>query len=509
MLAQCVYPVGREREIAIMAMFESLSKRLEGVFTNLSGKGKLTEADVNEAMREVRMALLEADVSLKIVRQFVERVKAKAIGADVLGSFSPAQQVLSIVNEELVEMLGGDGEQNRLNLSGTPPNVIMLVGLQGSGKTTTAAKLANYLRKQGQRPIMVAADMYRPAAVRQLQTLGKQLSIPVYAEPMGANPVDICVNSINYAREQAASVVILDTAGRLNIDERMMQEVMNIRARVQPREVLLVADAMTGQEAVRVADDFNKAVGLTGMILTKMDGDARGGAALSIRSVTGVPIKFMGVGEKIEALEPFYPDRLASRILGMGDVLSLIERAQEAIDEEEARQAQAKMQQGKFDLEDFLTAMRQLKRMGPLRSVMEMMPGFNKLASLPEMEEALEGDHMKHIEAIVLSMTREERRNPDIINGSRRKRIAAGSGMDVHDVNQLLVQFNEMRTMMRQISSGKGPWAQLARQYGGGAGISGAPALPKASGNSPKGGKKTGKALRKERKKQKARSGRR
>jgi signal recognition particle subunit SRP54 len=509
MLAQCVYPVGREREIAIMAMFESLSKRLEGVFTNLSGKGKLTEADVNEAMREVRMALLEADVSLKIVRQFVERVREKAIGADVLGSFSPAQQVLSIVNEELIEMLGGDGEQNRLNLSGTPPNVIMLVGLQGSGKTTTAAKLANYLRKQGQRPIMVAADMYRPAAVRQLQTLGKQLSVPVYAEPMGANPVDICVNSINYAREQAASVVILDTAGRLNIDERMMQEVMNIRARVQPREVLLVADAMTGQEAVRVADDFNKAVGLTGMILTKMDGDARGGAALSIRSVTGVPIKFMGVGEKIEALEPFYPDRLASRILGMGDVLSLIERAQEAIDEEEARQAQAKMQQGKFDLEDFLTAMRQLKRMGPLRSVMEMMPGFNKLASMPEMEEALEGDHLKHIEAIVLSMTREERHNPDIINGSRRKRIAAGSGMDVHDVNQLLVQFNEMRAMMRQISSGKGPWAQLARQYGGG-GMPGMPALPKASGNGPKGGgKKTGKALRKERKKQKARSGRR
>ncbi len=493
-----------------MAMFESLSKRLEGVFTNLNGKGKLTEADVNEAMREVRLALLEADVSLKIVRQFVERVKEKAIGADVLGSFSPAQQVLSIVNEELVEMLGGSGEQNRLDLSGAPPNVIMLVGLQGSGKTTMAAKLANYLRKQGQRPIMVAADMYRPAAVRQLQTLGKQISLPVYAEPMGADPVDICVHSIGYAREQAASVVILDTAGRLNIDERMMQEVMNIRGRVQPREVLLVADAMTGQEAVRVAEDFNKAVGLTGMVLTKMDGDARGGAALSMRSVTGVPIKFMGVGEKIEALEPFYPDRLASRILGMGDVLSLIERAQEAIDEEEALKAQAKLQQGKFDLEDFLTAMHQLKRMGPLRSVMEMMPGFNKLASMPEMEEALEGDHLKHIEAIILSMTREERRNPDIINGSRRKRIASGSGMDVHDVNQLLIQFNEMRNMMRQISSGKGPWAQLARQYSGGAGIPGMPALPKGGGpQGARGGKKTGKAARKEKRKQKARSGRR
>src|SRR5712691_3058099 len=277
--------------IAIMAMFESLSKRLEGVFTNLSGRGKLTEADINEALREVRLALLEADVSLKVVRQFVERVKEKAIGTDVLGSLSPAQQVLSIVNEQLIYMLGGVDGNNKLDLTGAPPNVIMLVGLQGSGKTTTAAKLANYLRKEGQRPLLVAADMYRPAAVRQLQTLGKQLSIPVYAEQAGANPIDICVHSLNYAREQACSVVILDTAGRLNIDERMMQEVASIRSRVQPREVLLVADAMTGQEAVRVADDFNKAVSLTGMILTKMDGDARGGAALSIRSVTGVPIK--------------------------------------------------------------------------------------------------------------------------------------------------------------------------------------------------------------------------
>ena len=275
-----------------MAMFESLSKRLEGVFTSLSGWGKLTEADVNEAMREVRLALLEADVSLKVVRQFVERVRAKAIGADVLGSFSPAQQVLSIVNEELVEVLGGTEGKNQLDLSGTPPNVIMLVGLQGSGKTTTAAKLANYLRKQGQRPLLVAADMYRPAAIHQLQTLGKQLSLPVYAEPMGANPVDICVHSIDYAREQACTVVIFDTAGRRKIDERMMQEIISIRNRIQPREVLLVADAMTGQEAVRVADDFNKAVSLTGMILTKIEGDARGGAALSIRAVTGVPIKF-------------------------------------------------------------------------------------------------------------------------------------------------------------------------------------------------------------------------
>src|SRR5437660_9994188 len=498
-----------------MAMFESLSKRLEGVFTNLSGKGKLTEADVNEAVREVRIGLLEADVNLKVVRQFVERVRAKAVGADVLGSLSPAQQVMAIVNEELVELLGGEDGQNKLDLGGTTANVIMLVGLQGSGKTTTAAKLANYLRKQGQRPLMVAADMYRPAAVHQLQTLGRQLTVPVYSEPMGTNPVDICVRSLDFAREQAATVIILYTAGRLNIDERMMHEIISIRQRVQPREVLLVADAMTGQEAVRVADDFNKAVSLTGLILTKMDGDARGGAALSIRSVTGVPIKFMGVGEKTDALEPFYPDRLASRILGMGDVLSLIERAQETIEPEEALQAQAKLQQGKFDLEDFLNAMRQLKRMGPLRQVMEMLPGFNKLAATPEMEEALESDQLKYIEAIILSMTLQERRNPDIINGSRRKRIARGSGTSVQELNQLLEQFNEMRTMIRQMSTGKGKWAQLARQYagtGGGAGIPGMPdmpnmpKLPRPAGGS---GKKTGKAARKEKRKHKAKSGRR
>src|SRR6266436_9089753 len=496
-----------------MAMFESLSKRLEGVFTNLSGKGKLTEADVDEAMREVRLALLEADVSLKLVRQFVERVRAKAVGTDILGSFSPAQQVLQIVNEELVEMLGGSDGKTKLDLGGAPPNVIMLVGLQGSGKTTTAAKLGNYLQKQGQRPLLVAADMYRPAAVHQLQTLGKQVGIPVYAEPAGANPVDITVHALAYARDQAATVVILDTAGRLNIDERMMNEVTTIRARVQPREVLLIADAMTGQEAVRVADDFNKAVGLTGMILTKMDGDARGGAALSIRSVTGVPIKFMAVGEKTDALEPFYPDRLASRILGMGDVLTLIEKAQETIDQEEALKAQAKMQQGKFDLEDFLNAMHQLKRMGPLRQVMEMVPGFNKMTDMEGMDEALEGDQLKHIEAIILSMTLEERRNPDLINGSRRRRIARGSGSTAQAVNQLLDQFHEMRTMMRQMSSGKGPWARLAQQYGGGADMPGMPAIPATAGYSNQGkhsgGKKTGKAIRKEKRKHKARSGRR
>ncbi|HEX7734718.1 MAG TPA: signal recognition particle protein [Ktedonobacteraceae bacterium] len=497
-----------------MAMFESLSKRLEGVFTNLSGKGKLTEADVDEAMREVRLALLEADVNLRLVRQFVERVKAKAVGAEVLGSFSPAQQVLSIVNDELIEMLGGTEGKGKLDLGGQPPNVIMLVGLQGSGKTTSAAKLAKFLQKEGQRPLLVAADMYRPAAVHQLQTLGKQLSIPVYAEPAGADPVEICVHALSYAREQAATVVLLDTAGRLNIDERMMNEVINIRQRVNPREVLLVADAMTGQEAVRVADDFHKAVSLTGMILTKMDGDARGGAALSIRSVTGVPIKFMGVGEKTDALEPFYPDRLAGRILGMGDVLSLIERAQETIDQEEALKAQAKLQQGKFDLEDFLNAMRQLKRMGSLRSVMEMLPGFNKMADMEGMDEALEGDSLKRVEAIILSMTLEERRNPDLINGSRRKRIAGGSGTSPQEINQLLEQFGEMRTMIRQMSSGKGQWGKMARQMAKSGGMPGMPGLPEgmsmpslpSTPGRSGGGKKSGKAARKEKRKQRARS---
>ncbi|WP_151755786.1 signal recognition particle protein [Dictyobacter vulcani] len=493
-------------------MFENLSKRLEGIFNNLGGQGTLTEEDVNAALREVRLALIEADVNLKVARQFVDRVKEKAIGANVTGNLSSSQQVLAIVNDELVEVLGGEDGNNKLDLGGTPPQIIMLVGLQGSGKTTSAAKLANYLRKQGQRPLLVAADMYRPAAVNQLKALGRQLTIPVYSEPAGADPVDICANSLAYAREQACSVVILDTAGRLNIDERMMNEVINIRHRLQPREVLLVADAMTGQEAVRVADDFNRAVSLTGMILTKMDGDARGGAALSIRTVTGVPVKFMGIGEKTDALEPFYPDRLASRILGMGDVLSLIERAQESIDQEEALKAQQKLQQGKFDLEDFLNAMRQLKRMGPLRNVMEMLPGFNKLAAMPEMEEALEGDQLKYVEAMILSMTHEERRNPDVMNGSRRKRIARGSGTTVQEVNQLLEQFNEMRTMIRQMSSGKGPWAQMARQYGGGGGIPGMPSMPALPGAGRSGGKKTGKSVRKEKRKQqksKSRGGKR
>src|SRR5215831_15973010 len=343
-------------------MFESLQQRLDEVFGRLSRKGKLTEKDVTDAMREVRQALLEADVNFKLVKQFVARVQERAIGQDVLGSLSPAQQVIGIVHDELVKMLGGEdgGQSSKIQFAGAPPTVIMLVGLQGSGKTTHAGKLANWFRKNGQKPGLVAADMQRPAAVQQLQQIGRQLDIPVYAEPAGNKPVDITQRSLKWAREQALTILIFDTAGRLHIDEDLMHEVATIRQRTQPQEVLLVVDAMTGQDAVRVADEFNKTVGLTGLILTKMDGDARGGAALSVRQVTGVPIKFMGTGEKLDALEQFYPDRLAQRILGMGDVMSLIERAREQIDEKQAEKMARKMGTGRFDLEDFLQQMRSM-----------------------------------------------------------------------------------------------------------------------------------------------------
>jgi signal recognition particle subunit SRP54 len=435
-------------------MFESLSARLEGVFDRLRGKGKVSEKDVTDAMREVRQALLEADVNFRVVKQFVAQVQERAIGTDVLESLSPAQQVISIVYDQLVEMLGGKEAESgkpRITFAGAPPTIIMLVGLQGSGKTTHAAKLASYFRKQGQKPGMVAADMQRPAAVQQLQQLGRQLDIPVYAEPAGNKPVDICQRAVKWAREQAVSVLILDTAGRLHVDEALMQEVSTIRQRVEPQEVLLVVDAMTGQDAVRVADEFNKTVGLTGLVLTKMDGDARGGAALSVREVTGVPIKFMGTGEKTDALEPFYPERLAQRILGMGDVLSLIERAREQVDEKQALQMQKKLQSGGFDLEDFLQQMRQLRKMGPLTQLLEMIPGMGKAMNSPEMKEALEGDQLKSVEAIILSMTPQERRSPEIINGSRKRRIARGSGTTPQDVNQLLSSFKQMQGMMKQL----------------------------------------------------------
>jgi signal recognition particle subunit SRP54 len=456
-------------------MFESLSQRLDSVFDRLRGKGKITEKDVTEAMREVRQALLEADVNFKLVKQFVARVQERALGQDVLQSLTPAQQVIGIVHDELVEMLGGeDGGKSRITFAGAPPTILMLVGLQGSGKTTHAAKLASYFRKQGQKPGMVAADMQRPAAVAQLQQLGRQLDIPVYAEPAGNKPVDICTRAVKWAREQALTILILDTAGRLHIDETLMQEVAAIRERTDPQEVLLVVDAMTGQDAVRVADEFNKTVGLTGLILTKMDGDARGGAALSVRQVTGVPIKFMGTGEKTDALEPFYPDRLATRILGMGDVMSLIEKAREQIDEQQAAKLQKKMATATFDLEDFLQQMRQVRNMGPLSSLLEMIPGMGKALSSPDVKAALEGDQLKMAEAIILSMTPAERHDPDIINGSRKRRIARGSGTTPQDINQLLASFKQSQKMMKQMMAmQKGPLGKRMKGLGNLGGMGG------------------------------------
>ena len=439
-------------------MFDSLSDRLQATLNRLRSKGKLTEKDVDEAMREVRLALLEADVNFKVVKTFVAQVRERAVGVEVLQSLTPAQQVVKIVNEELITLLG---EPGRLNLGGTPPHIVMLVGLQGAGKTTAAAKLALHLRKQGQRPLLVAGDVRRPAAIQQLMTLGKQIDVPVYSEPSG-KPPNIVANSLNRARETASSVVIVDTAGRLHIDEEMMNEVVQIKAKVAPQEVLLVADAMTGQEAVRIADEFNKRVGLTGLVLTKVDGDARGGAALSMRSVTGVPIKFVGVGEKIDALEPFHPDRLASRILGMGDVLSLIERAQETMDQRQTAALEKKLRNATFDLEDFVNQLQQLRKMGPLSELLSMIPGLGgALKQVPA--EALDEKQMKRVEAIIFSMTPVERRNPDMIDGSRRRRIARGSGVTPQEVNQLLNQFRQMQKMMRTLAAQQGKGRRLPK----------------------------------------------
>jgi signal recognition particle subunit SRP54 len=466
-------------------MFESLQQRLDEVFGRLSRKGKLTEKDVTDAMREVRQALLEADVNFKLVKQFVARVQERAIGQDVLGSLSPTQQVIGIVHDELVKMLGGEdgGQSSKIQFAGSPPTVIMLVGLQGSGKTTHAAKLAQYFRKNGQKPGMVAADMQRPAAVAQLQQLGRQLDVPVYSESAGNKPVDITQRALKWAREQAITVLILDTAGRLHIDDELMREVATIRERTQPNEVLLVVDAMTGQDAVRVADEFNQQVGLTGLILTKMDGDARGGAALSVREVTGVPIKFLGTGEKTDALEPFYPDRLATRILGMGDVQTLYEKALEQFNEQDAAKMQKKMATASFNLEDFLNQMRSIKKMGPLTQLMEMIPGMGQALRDPQMKEALEGDQMKMAEAIILSMTLEERRNPDILSGSRKRRIAAGSGTTPQDVNQLLTSFKQSQKMMKQVMGMQNQGRKGRRgMLGGMGGMGGVPGIPGGRG---------------------------
>ncbi len=442
-------------------MFETLGSRLQAVFDNLQKRGKLTEADVDVAMREVRLALLEADVNYKVVKDFVARVRERAVGQEVMRSLTPGQQVVKIVHDELVRTLG---EPGRLNLGAQSPAVIMLVGLQGAGKTTMAGKLALHLRKQGRRPLLVAADIYRPAAINQLETLGKQLDIPVYSEGAKADPVTVCANGVRQAISTGATTVILDTAGRLNIDEMMMGEIKGIKARVQPIETLLVADAMTGQEAVRVATDFHQAVTLTGLIMTKIDGDARGGAAISMREVTGVPIKFLGVGEKLNAIEVFHPDRMANRILGMGDVLTLIEQAQAEMDMEEAQRAGQRLAQGDFDLDDFLKQLQQVKRMGPIGKLLEMVPGMNKMAGDVDLSSA-EKD-LKSIEAIIQSMTTEERRNPRLIKASRKRRIAAGSGTTVQDINVLLKQHREMQEMMKQFKGSRGRNA-LSQLLGG------------------------------------------
>lgn len=435
-------------------MFENLSDKLQHIFDRLGRQGKLSESDVNAAMREVRLALLEADVNFKVVKEFVGRVKERAIGVEVMSSLTPDQQVVKIVNEELVDLLG---KAEPLNLSGGAPYVLMLVGLQGAGKTTMAAKLALRLRKSGQRPLLVAADIYRPAAIQQLEILGKQIDVPVYGEGTDVPASTIAKNAIQLAREKAYTTVILDTAGRLQIDDQMMQELEQVRMVAKPSDVLLVVDAMTGQEAVRVAEGFNERVPLTGLVMTKIDGDARGGAALSVRKVTGVPIKFLGTGEKLPDVEPFHPDRLAGRILGMGDVLSLIERAQDTITTEDALALEERLQEGQFDFEDFRDQLRQIKKLGPLNNILGMIPGVGKMAKDVDMDEA--ESMLKMTEAIINSMTIQERRFPKVLNGSRRRRIAAGSGTKVEDVNALLKQFREMQKVMKQmglLGMGKG-----------------------------------------------------
>ncbi len=434
-------------------MFEQLTNRLQDVFDGLGRVGKLTEKDVDKAMREVRMALLEADVALPVVKDFVQRVKERAIGADVGKSLKPGQQVVKIVHEELLTTLG---EGAKLNFSGsTKPHVIMLVGLQGSGKTTTGAKLALHLRREGRSPFMIAADTYRPAAVDQLVTLAKQIQVPYYEEGTTAKPPDIVTRGMKIAKEQNAAVVIVDTAGRLQIDETLMTELEEIKRRTNPAEILLVADAMTGQEAVHIAEGFNGRLGITGLILTKIDGDARGGAALSMRAVTGVPIKFLGTSEKLDGFEAFSPDRLSQRILGMGDVIGLIEKAEAEFDEAEAMKLQKKLMENQFTLQDFLEQLQKIKRMGSITSLLGMIPGMNRFKD--QIDEQQVDKRIRRVEAIINSMTKAERENPKVLNANRRKRIAAGSGVEVRDVNEVLKQFKDMQSMMSQVRKGKFP----------------------------------------------------
>lgn len=442
--------------------FEGLTTRLQSVFSKLKSRGKLTEDDVNEALREVRLALLEADVNFKVVKDFIAKVREQAIGQEVMKSFTPGMVVIDIVNKQLTELMGGT--QSKLAKAAKPPTVIMMAGLQGAGKTTTSGKLARLLKKQNHKPLLVAADVYRPAAIKQLEVLGGQIGVPVFSLGEKANPVDIARQAIERAREEHLDYVIIDTAGRLHIDEDMMDELEQIRTTVNPDEVLLVIDAMTGQDAVNVAEQFHSRMSLTGVVLTKLDGDTRGGAALSVKAVTGCPIKFAAMGEKIDSLEPFHPERMASRILGMGDMLSLIEKAQANIDAERAAELERKMRRAEFTFEDFLEQMEQIKKMGPLDQLFDMIPGMGKMKGLKVDER-----QMARVEAIVKSMTREEKLNPEILNASRRRRIAEGSGTTIQDVNRLIKQFDDMKKMMKQFSSMMGGGSKkMKKKFGRG-----------------------------------------
>ncbi|MBM7686519.1 signal recognition particle protein [Defluviitalea raffinosedens] len=427
--------------------FESLSDKLQDVFKKLKSKGKLTEKDVTAALREVKLALLEADVNFKVVKSFIDKIKERAVGQEVLESLTPGQQVIKIVHEELIDLMGST--QSKLTFSSMPPTVYMMVGLQGAGKTTTSGKLGGQIKKMGKKPLLVACDVYRPAAIKQLQVVGSQVGVPVFSIEDSKQPVEIAKAALEYAKANHNDVVIVDTAGRLHIDEKLMNELEEIKSAVKPQEILLVVDAMTGQDAVNVAESFNEKLGIDGVILTKLDGDTRGGAALSVRSVTQKPIKYVGLGEKLEDLQPFYPDRMASRILGMGDVLTLIEKAQQSFDAKKVSALEQKFRKMEFDFDDFLEQMQQVKKMGPLNQILGMIPGMNtqKLGDI-EVDEK----EIAHIEAIIKSMTKEEREDPSILNGSRKRRIAAGSGRDLQEVNRLIKQFEQMRKMMKQLS---------------------------------------------------------
>lgn len=450
--------------------FEGLSDKLAATFKRLRGRGRLSEADVKEAMREVRLALLEADVNYKVAKEFTTAVTERAVGSDVMESLTPAQMVIKIVNEELTKLMGGEAE--RLATTNHPPCVIMMCGLQGSGKTTHTAKLGKLLKSQGHRPLLVACDVYRPAAIQQLQVVGNTVEVPVFEEGT-ANPVNIAKDAIKHAKDHGNDYVILDTAGRLHIDEVLMQELQNIKEEVTPDEILLVVDAMTGQDAVNVSKTFDETLGITGVILTKLDGDTRGGAALSVRAVTGKPIKFAGMGEKFDDIEVFHPSRMASRILGMGDVMSLIEKAEQQVSEKEAEELAKKIQQNKFDLEDMLEQFRQIRKMGNLKDMLAMVPGVGRQIKDMDIDDKM----LVRIESIILSMTRKERQNPDIINPSRKRRIAAGCGMRVEDVNRLLKQYKQMQDMMK--------YMRKQGKNGRRGGFPGFPGIPGMKGKSP------------------------